>query len=323
MRRIARSGTRRVVFGARLLGFGLFLLVAWVLHRELATHGWDDIVEHLRAIPNSRVALACLLTAIGYVALTAYDVLALHVVRRPMPYWRIALVSFVGFAISHNLGSALVSGGAVRYRMLSRWGIPPGDVARVIGMNGVTFFLGFFALGSVVFLWMPLDMPAGRPGWMATTQPLGVACALILTGYLALSLRARGPLRLRDFEMPVPPFRTTLVQTALSAVDWALAAAVPWILLPDGGPSFLVMVGVFLLAQVAGLLSTVPAGLGVFETIVVLLLEPTLAPDVVLGSLIVYRLIYYVAPLALALPLLAGFELGGTDPARPPSPHRS
>jgi uncharacterized membrane protein YbhN (UPF0104 family) len=237
-----------------------------------------------------------------------------------MPYWRIALVSFVGFSLSHNLGSALVSGGAVRYRMLSRWQIPPGDVARVITMNGVTFFLGFFALGTVIFLWMPIDLPPARQGLVATTWPLGVLFAVVLATYLAMSLWARGPLRVRTFEMPVPGVRTTAIQIARSAVDWILAAAVPWRLLPADAPSFIVVLGIFLLAQVAALLSTVPAGLGVFETIVVLLLEPSLAPDVVLGSLIAYRFIYYIVPLALALPLLVGFELGGTDSVQPVSP---
>jgi uncharacterized membrane protein YbhN (UPF0104 family) len=293
-----------------------------VLHRELAAYAWSDVVGHLRAIPARQVVMAVLLTALGYAALTGYDVLSLHFVRQPMPYWRIALVSFVGFALSHNLGSALVSGGAVRYRMLSRWQIPPGDVARVIGMNGVTFFLGFFALGAVVFLWMPIDLPAPQQGLVATTWPLGVAFALVLATYLTLSLRARGPLRVRAFEMPVPDIRTTGLQVVLSAVDWILAAAVPWMLLPDGAPSFVIVLGIFLLAQVAGLLSTVPGGLGVFETIVVLLLEPSLPPDAVLGSLIAYRFIYYIVPLALAVPLLVGFELGGTDAAQPAMPPR-
>jgi uncharacterized membrane protein YbhN (UPF0104 family) len=293
-----------------------------VLHRELAAYAWSDVVGHLRAIPTRQVVLASLLTALGYAALTGYDVLSLHFVRQRMPYWRIALVSFVGFALSHNLGSALVSGGAVRYRMLSRWQIPPGDVARVIGMNGVTFFLGFFALGTVVFLWMPIDLPSTHLGIFTTTWPLGILFALVLATYLALSLSARGPLRVRNFEMPVPGIRTTALQMGLSAVDWVLAAAVPWMLLPAGAPPFVVVLGIFLLAQVAGLLSTVPAGLGIFETIVVLLLEPSLSPDVVLGSLIAYRFIYYIVPLALALPLLVGFELGGTDATGPAGPTR-
>jgi uncharacterized protein (TIRG00374 family) len=126
----------------------------------------------------------------------------------------------------------------------------------------------------------------------------------------------------RAFEMPVPDIRTTGLQVVLSAVDWILAAAVPWMLLPDGAPSFVIVLGIFLLAQVAGLLSTVPGGLGVFETIVVLLLEPSLPPDAVLGSLIAYRFIYYIVPLALAVPLLVGFELGGTDAAQPAMPPR-
>jgi uncharacterized membrane protein YbhN (UPF0104 family) len=322
MQAISQPGTRRYQAGVRLLGLGLFLAVGWVLHRELGAYAWSDVVGHLRAIPTRQVVMASLLTALGYAALTGYDVLSLHFVRQPMPYWRIALVSFVGFSLSHNLGSALVSGGAVRYRMLSRWQIPPGDVARVITMNGVTFFLGFFALGTVIFLWMPIDLPPARQGLVATTWPLGVLFAVVLATYLAMSLWARGPLRVRNFEMPVPGVRTTAIQIALSAVDWILAAAVPWMLLPADAPSFIVVLGIFLLAQVAALLSTVPAGLGVFETIVVLLLEPSLAPDVVLGSLIAYRFIYYVVPLALALPLLVGFELGGTDSAQPASPPR-
>ena len=291
-----------------LLGLVLFALAAAVLQRELTEYHYGDVVAHLRAIPRTRVAVAFGLTALGYLALTGYDALALRFVGRALAYRRVALASFVAYVLSHNLGFAFLSGSAVRYRMLTSWGVTAAELGRIVSFNVTTFWLGFLALGGLALGLAPIRLPAAFHTALATTAPIGFGFLALLAAYFLASLRG-ATLRVLGVELRLPGPRIVLLQTLLSCVDWALAAATLYVVLPHadglGFPRFL---GVFLLAQVAGLVSHLPAGLGVFETAMVLLLAPWLPGDAVLGSVLAYRIVYYLIPLGAGIGLLAGFE---------------
>jgi phosphatidylglycerol lysyltransferase len=291
-----------------LVGLALFAFAAAILHRELATVDYGDVLAHFRAVPPSRIALAFALTLAGYLALTGYDALALRWLGRKLAYPRIALASFVAYVLSHNVGFAFLSGSAVRYRMFTSWGVPAAELARAISFNILTFWMGFLTLGGLVLTFAPLSVPASWHLPLATTRPLGVAFLLALAAYFAASARGAS-MTLRGFAIALPRPAMTLAQMVLSCTDWMLAAGVLFVLLPDTpGLGFPTLIGVFLLAQVAGLVSHVPAGLGVFETALVLLLSPWLPGDVVLGTALAYRIVYYLIPLAIALVLFAAFE---------------
>jgi phosphatidylglycerol lysyltransferase len=293
-----------------ILGFGLFALAVLILHHEVAEFHYRDVLEHLRAIPALRLTLALALTAVGYLTLTGYDALALHWIRRPIRYGRIALASFIAYVFSHNVGLSFFGGSAVRYRMFTSWGVTPPELARAITFNVLTFWLGFLTLAGMVLSLDPIRFPAAWHAVIETSRPLGLACLGFLAVYTFSSLRSRRTLRLRGFSVELPGWRTTLVQILLASTDWALAAAAFYVLLPEApGLGFGRFLGVYLLAQVAGLVSHVPAGLGVFETVLVLLLAAWIPGDAVLGSAVAYRIVYYLIPLAFALVLFAGFEM--------------
>jgi phosphatidylglycerol lysyltransferase len=299
---------RIAAFAGPIVGLALFAFAAWILHRELATVDYRDVLVHFRAVPPGRVALAFALTVAGYLALTGYDTLALRWLGRKLAYPRIALASFVAYVLSHNVGFAFLSGSAVRYRMFTSWGVPAAELARAITFNILTFWLGFLTVGGLVLTFAPLAVPESWHVPFATTRPIGVAFLCALGVYLAGSVRG-GAVTLRGFAIGIPRPAMTLAQMALSSVDWLLAAGVLFVLLPETpGLGFPTLAGIFLLAQVAGLVSHVPAGLGVFETALVLLLSPWLPGDVVLGSALAYRIVYYLIPLGIALLLFAGFE---------------
>ena len=294
-----------------LLGVALFALAITILQRELAAYHVHDVLRHVGAIPHESIALALALTAAGYLTLTGYDALAFRWIRHPLAYPRIALASFIAYVFSHNVGLSFFGGSAVRYRMFSSWGVRPGDLARVIPFNMLTFWLGFLALSGVVLSMWPLRLPGEWHALIATSRPLGLALLGVLALYVAQSFRRERTVRLRGFELTLPGPAATAAQITLSSIDWALAAGVLFAVLPAApGLGFAQVLGAFLLAQVAGVVSHVPAGLGVFETMIVLLLAPWLPGDAVLGSALAYRLVYYLLPLAVAIVLFAGFELG-------------
>jgi phosphatidylglycerol lysyltransferase len=293
---------------APIVGLSLFAATIAILHRELAAYHLADVIGHLQAIPARQLVAALLFTFAGYLALTGYDLLAFRWIGHALALRRIALASFVAYVFSHNVGLSFLGGSAVRYRMYSSWGVTPGELGRAIAFNFVTLWLGFFALGAAFLLADPIALPGAWHGFVST-RPLGVLFAGLTVAYWVLFVGRHRDLRVRDLSIEIPGPRISAVQTLLSAVDWTLAASAFYALLPSAaGLDFPHFIGIFLIAQVAGLVSHVPAGLGVFEAAMVMLLADWHAPDVVLGTALAYRCIYYLLPFAFAIVLFAGFE---------------
>jgi phosphatidylglycerol lysyltransferase len=291
-----------------LVGLVLFLVALAVLRRELDAVSWQMLTRQALATPVTELALALLLTALNYAALTGYDFIAFAYVGRSLPRWRVAIVSFLAYAIANNVGFAMLSGASVRYRYYTRWGIGAEELARIIFSCSVTFWLGLFALGGLSLSLGALPDPSGDP-WLQLARPIGWLLMAVGFGYVALTMWRREPLRLGRFALPLPPARLAAAQLVVSAVDWALAGAVLYVLLPPSGASFLVVLSAFLAAQLLGLASHVPGGVGVFEGLMVILLKPFLGSAELLPALILYRVIYYLLPLSIALLVLVVDEL--------------
>lgn len=292
-----------------VVGLLLFALALGLIAHELRTYHWHEIEAAVRALPPRRVAAAIALTALSYLALTGYDVLGLRFVGRALPYAHTAFASFVSYVVAHNVGASFLGGAAMRFHLYSGWGLSPREVAGVVGLNAATFWLGVLVLLGPTLLVTPavatgaVALPAGA------TRVAGAACLAALGGYLLVAARRALPLRWRRWSLPIPPFRLALAQVALSTVDWLLAASVLFVLLPPGGLAFPAFVAAFLLAQVAGVASHVPAGLGVFEVVMLHLVPGDAGGAALLAALLAYRLVYYLLPLVVAAALLGAREL--------------
>ncbi|MFB1479692.1 bifunctional lysylphosphatidylglycerol flippase/synthetase MprF [Corallococcus sp. RDP092CA] len=286
----------------------LLSVAAYVLHRELSHFRREDVSAGLAAVTTGRILLALGVTVVNYVALTLYDVLALGHAGHRLPYSRVGFTSFVGYAFGHNLGASFLSGGSVRYRLYSAWGLTALDVARVSAFNALTFWLGLAAVTGTSLL----VEGGGGVLSLSTSVAHGVGGALgaLLVGYFVACATVRKPLRVRGLEWTLPTPARALAQLVVSCGDWLLAAAVLWVLLPaDSGVSLPSLTALFALAQLAGIASQVPAGLGVFETVMLSALTPRVPAPQVVGVLLVYRIIYYLVPFMVAALLLAGHEL--------------
>ncbi|RKH82913.1 bifunctional lysylphosphatidylglycerol flippase/synthetase MprF [Corallococcus sp. AB045] len=285
----------------------LLCVAAYVLHRELSHYRREDVSAGLAAVTASRILLSLAVTVVNYAALTLYDVLALGHAGHRIPYPRVGLTSFVGYAFGHNLGASFLSGGSVRYRLYSAWGLTALDVARVSAFNALTFWLGLAAVTGMSLL---LE---GGGGVLSLSTPVahgvGAALGLLLVGYFVACATVRKPLRVRGLEWTLPTPARALAQLVVSCGDWVLAATVLWVLLPPDSVSLPSLTALFALAQLAGIASQVPAGLGVFETVMLSALTPRVPAPQVVGVLLVYRLVYYLLPFTVAALLLAGHEL--------------
>ena len=291
-------------------GMLLFALALWVLHYELRTYHVHDIVGHLHELPARHVLLALSLTIISYLIMTGYDALALRYVQHPLSYNKTALASFIAYAFSNNMGFGMIAGGSVRYRLYSAWGLSTLEVTKVVAFCSLTLWLGFLTLGGVVFLIEPLRIPETLHLPFTSLHFVGGFFLILVGSYFLLGIFRKKPFGIRDWELDLPSTGVSLAQTGLALVDWAIAGSVLYVLLPASlmlpYPGFLC---IFLLAQVAGMISQVPGGLGVFETVMVLLLSPRVSASASLGSLIVYRGIYYILPLVIAAALLGSQEV--------------
>jgi phosphatidylglycerol lysyltransferase len=292
-----------------VLGLLLFGAALAVLRHELGAYHYRDVVAGLQGLPRWRVGLAIALTAASYFTLTGYDALGLRYVGRSLEYRRIALASFVAYAFSHNLGLSFFGGSAVRFRLYSGWGLSAVEIAKILGFNVLTFWIGFLGLAGVAFVVEPAALPATLRLHMASSRLVGALCVGALVAYLTWSAVRKTPLRWREWELTVPPLHLALAQVVVSAIDWTLAAAVLYALLPTAtGLTFAVFLRAFLLAQVVGVASQVPAGLGVFETAIILSLASFAPGPALLSSLVAYRAIYYLLPLVVAGALLGAHE---------------
>lgn len=290
----------------------LFGLALWAVHRELAPYKFRELIAAGHAIGAARIVPAMLLAAAGYFVLTLYDAIALRQLGLRLPLRRTSLAAFVSYAFSNSMGFVAVTGTSVRFRLYSTWGLAPPDIGRLVLLTMLTFWLGFTTLAGTVFSLLPEPVPAFThlPG--GTTRPLGVLLLGALTAWLVfVAVRhGRAPLTVGGHEIPVPRLSTTIFQIAASVTEWLLAAGVLYLLLPqETGIHFIAFVGVFLLAQFGGVVSQLPGGIGVFESLIIVLLGGAAPTPALLASLLVYRIVYYLMPLVLAAALFSGHEL--------------
>ena len=291
------------------MGVALLVLVAFWLHHLLGKYHWRDILERVQAISNTKLLRAAFFTCAGYGCLTLYDALAVRFAGARVPYPRVALISFMGYAIGHNVGFNSISGGAVRYRAYTALGLSAKQIATIIAFGTLTFFLG-----ASVLLGVSLLSNAGMSGsvlhvnaWLARVA--GGFLLVAVGAYLWLVCTRHAPLKFRKIVIPVPKPRVAFAQIGISCVDMLCATSVLYVLLPrEAAIGFFAFAGVYLLALAAGAISNVPGGIGVFE-FVLLLLMPSVPEDRLLGALIAYRAIYYFTPFFIALVLLGAHEV--------------
>lgn len=291
-------------------GVALTLLVVALgaLYRLTHEVHLKDVKAAVAALSPARLGLAATLTAASYLALTFYDVLALRIIGRPLPWRTAATASFTSYTLSHNLGLALLTGGSARYRVYTAAGLDGPDVARVVGLAGATFWAGVVAVTALALVLHegPLMLPGLTLG-AGQTQALGAAVlALIASTFVATAI-VRTPIRLFGVVVPLPSPGQFAAQILVAAIDLSCASAALFVLLPQAAPSLL---PAFVLAYALGITATVlthvPGGIGVFEAVVMSVLPGD--RTTLLAALVAYRAIYYFAPLGIGIVLLAWHE---------------
>lgn len=267
-----------------------------------------DVKAALASLTPARVTSALAFTAASYLALTFYDVLALNVIGRPLPWRTAATASFTSYTLSHNLGVALLTGGSARYRVYTAAGLDGPDIARIIGLAAATFWIGVATVaGAALALHAgPLTLPGMTLGSnVVHLLGLGVLATTVMA-FVAIVV-VQSPLRIFGFVLPLPRPRQFAAQLLVAAVDLICASAALFVLIPDAAPALLpAFVLAYAIGIIAAVVTHVPGGIGVFEAVMLSVLPGDRAT--LLAALVAYRAIYYLLPFAVGIVVLALHE---------------
>jgi uncharacterized membrane protein YbhN (UPF0104 family) len=283
----------------------IIILAIVVLRRKLAHITLVDIWDGLQTIPPHQILLAVLVTCINFVVLTGYDLIAVRYLRKDLPISKVMQGAIIGYALSNVLGW-LLGGTAVRYRLYTSWGFKFVEVVAFVSILSVTFWLGMFMLAGIAFAILPVKLPERYAE--ALHFPLhsyGYVFLFFVAVYLGLTLFARKPMRIGTQQFSFPPFRMSLLQLAVSATDFVLASLVLFVLLPPGLVNYPTVLVSYLAAMIVVVFLHVPGGIGVLEAVILSLLADESDTDhaikkAVVCALILYRVIYYLIPAAVA-----------------------
>jgi len=279
--------------------WGFFALIAWLLVRQARTIDWDDVLDAIRALRATTLLAAGAMAACSFVLYSTYDLLGRHLTRHRLGTGTVMGVTFISYAFNLNLGS-LVGGVAFRYRLYSRLGLGNETITRVLGFSMFTNWIGYLLVAGVAFCFWPLDLP---PGWKIGNdglRMLGAVLLMLAFAYVLLCAFVRGRVwRVRGHAFKTPGLAMALLQLAMSCANWSLIGGVIWFLL-QGAVGYPHVLAVLLVAAVAGVVTHVPAGLGVLEAVFVALLAHQVPEATLLGALLAYRGLYYLLPLTVA-----------------------
>jgi len=297
---------RRPIAGIVVLGVVVLGFVA--LNRLTREVRFKDVRDAVHALSLSQIVLALAFTAASYLALTFYDVLALRVIGRKLPWRTAALASFSSYTLSHNLGLSLLTGGSARYRIYVAAGLDGPDVARIVAIAAGMFWSGVAVIAGLAMI--AHDGPLTIAGFALSPfalQMIGAAVLAVLVALVVLAGRVSSPLHIAGIALPLPGRSELLAQILVSVIDMTCAAGALFVLLPAAQPEqFPAFVLAYALGIVAALGSHVPGGIGVFESVVMAVLPGDRAQ--LFAALIAYRVIYYLLPLASAVLLLGWHE---------------
>jgi len=304
-----RIGWKRLGIAASLL---IIAFAITTLVRTLKGVDTGVILIALTEIPPAHIALAALCVLGAFCTLTFYDFFALRTLgMKHVPYRIAALSSFTSYSIGHNIGATVFTGGAIRFRIYSDYGLNAIDVAKICFLSGLTFWLGNTFVLGIGMAWHPWAASAmdQLPPAINRLIALGVIAALV--GYLVwLTLGDnRRELGQNGWKVVLPSARLTLLQILIGVVDLGFCALAMYLLMPaQPGIDFISLAVVFILATLLGFASHAPGSLGVFDAAMLVAL-PEFGREQLLATLVVFRILYFLIPFGIAISIMGAREL--------------
>ena len=302
-----------------VLSITIIAVAAVVLYHVLHDIDVDEVIAAIRAVSFRDIAFAAVFVAAGYFTLTFYDLFALRTIgRRDVPYRAAALAGFTSYSVGHNIGASVFTGGAVRYRIYSAWGLDATEVAKICFVAGLTFWLGNATVLGLGITYVPEAASAINqlPPWV--NRGLAILALIALSSYVVWVWRRPRVIGRGQWQITLPGGSLTLLQIAIGIVDLSYCALAMYMLVPNEPHiGFVTLAVIFVAATLLGFASHAPGGLGVFDAAMLIALWQ-LDKEELLAGLLLFRLLYYIVPFMLSLAILGGREL--TLSLSPPVP---
>jgi uncharacterized membrane protein YbhN (UPF0104 family) len=293
-----------------ILSITIISVAGVVLFHMLRDIDTDEVIAALKATEPHHIAAAAFFVACGYFTLTFYDWFALRTIgRNEIPYRIAALTGFTSYSIGHNIGATVFTGGAVRYRIYSTYGLDAIEVAKICFIAGLTFWLGnATVLGLGVAYHPQAAVPIDQlPPWLNRTIAIGIL--VVLLSYVSWVWSAPREIGQGEWKVHLPSGPSTLLQICIGILDLGFCALAMYMLLPsEPNIDFVTIAVVFVSATLLGFASHAPGGLGVFDAAMLVALWQY-DKESVLAGLLLFRLLYYIAPFVLALAILGAREV--------------
>ncbi|MEZ5786980.1 MAG: YbhN family protein [Xanthobacteraceae bacterium] len=283
----------------------------------------EKVAAAIRGTAPRTILAAAGFVACGYLTLTCYDFFALRTIGRRDIHYRIAaLASFTSYAIGHNLGATAITGNLVRYRIYSAHGLSLVEVAKIAFVTGLTFWLGnAFVLGFGMTL-EPAAASAINHAPAFLNRAVGCAALIVIVGYLLWLLPRARVIGRHHWQVTLPSAPLTVVQIAIGVCDLTVVSLAMYVLLPAQPPlAFFPLLVTFVMATLLGFVSHAPGSIGVFDAAMLIGL-PLFEKEQLLASLLIFRFLYFVVPLFLAVVALGVREFCFAFVLRPESPTR-
>ena len=292
------------------LSLAIIAVAVVVLFHMLRDIDVDEVIAALKAIEPHHIAAAAAFVAGGYFTLTFYDWFALRTIgRKEIPYRIAALSGFTSYSVGHNIGATVFTGGAVRYRIYSAYGLDAVEVAKICFVAGLTFWLG-----NATVLGLGIAYSPQAAGWLDQLPVLANRCIagvllIVLASYVAWVWSAPREIGQGEWKVNLPNGPSTLLQIGIGILDLGCCALAMYMLLPDEpNIGFVTLAVVFVSATLLGFASHAPGGLGVFDAAMLVALWQ-FDKEEVLAGLLLFRLLYYLAPFVIALIILGAREI--------------
>src|SRR5713226_1529389 len=134
-----------------------------------------------------KVGVVVSVTVIGIACYVLYHMLrgidvneVIEAIKGTEPH-QIVLAAFTSYSIGHNVGASVFTGGAVRYRIYSAWGLNAIDVAKICFLAGLTFWLGNAAVLGLGIAYHPEAAASidQLPAWLNRLAAFGIILALL------------------------------------------------------------------------------------------------------------------------------------------------
>jgi len=283
----------------RILTYVFFILVAGLLIGLARNLDWQEVYSTLRNYRAETLWMAGAAALGSYVVYCFFDVLGKRYARHDLPLRQILPVTFVCYAFNLNL-SAWVGGIALRFRLYSRLGLRPSQITRVFTLSLLTNWLGYMWLAGLIFVMGWITPPANWEIGFTALRVLGAGLLLACVVYLGLcGFSKRRSWTIRGHEIHLPSLRLALIQLVLGAANWSLMALVVYFMLSRQA-AYPEVLGILMISSIAGVVTQIPAGLGVIEAVFVAMLADEMSKGAIVAGLIGYRVIYFLIPLLFA-----------------------